>query len=92
MTTFSSDYNLRGEAKSAYKLWVRYKPQFVKPGQRAIRVYYSYDKPDDPDYGKRRLLAMVKERINVIEVAILYDNRTHIRINFFKHDQSPYQG
>lgn len=87
MTLFVN-HNLMENSRSAYKLWVMYKLNFVKPGQQAIRVYYSYDSPDDPEYGKRRLLALVKERIDVIEVAILYDNRTHIRINFFKHDQN----
>lgn len=88
MITFSEKNNLTQNAKPAYKLWVKYRQEFLKPEQNPIRVYYSYDRPDDPEYGKRRLLSLVKERIKHIEIAILYDNITQTLINFLKHDQN----
>lgn len=74
----------RTNKEAMYKLWVKYKPEFVLVGHPTVRVYYSYDKPEDPEYGKRRLLSLIKQKMNTVQVAILYDNRTHIRINIFQ--------
>lgn len=68
---------------SRYKLWVKYRNGYLEKGNSNVRVYYSYDRDSDPEYGRRRLLCLVKERIHVIEVAILYDNTTHASINYF---------
>lgn len=83
------DLLLSNKVKARYKLWVKYRTGYLQQGQSQVRVYYSYDRADDIDYGRRRLLCLVEQRIQVIEVAILYDNTTQKSINYFyTHDQS----
>lgn len=80
--TNENNFNLTKNL-SRYKLWVKYKVGYLKKGNNNVRVYYSNDRYNDPEYGRRRLLCLVKERINYIEVAILYDNTTHASINYY---------
>lgn len=66
--------NPEAKARAQYKLWVKYKAEFVNDRLPEIKVYYSYDKPGNPEYGKAMLLKMLRERIQKVQVAILYDN------------------
>ncbi|MFN8436027.1 MAG: hypothetical protein U0V72_00195 [Cytophagales bacterium] len=73
--------------KARYKLWVKYLPQFVSAKLPQIKVYYSYDKPGDPEFGYRKLLSMLYQRIHKIKLAILYDNHSNKEIKRFDNEQ-----
>ncbi|HSZ71414.1 MAG TPA: hypothetical protein VK750_01980 [Cytophagaceae bacterium] len=76
------------KAKSLYKLWVKYLPSVTNKKLPIIKVYYSYEKKGEPDFGYNRLLAMLLKRLHKIRIAILYDNRTHKEIKRFENDQN----
>ncbi|MDB5274461.1 MAG: hypothetical protein JWO58_2828 [Chitinophagaceae bacterium] len=73
--------------KALYKLWVKYLPQFVTSKLPQIKVYYSYDKPGQPQAGYKKLLLLVYERLHKINIAILYDNQTNKEIKRFGNEQ-----
>lgn len=79
-----SNTNSLSGVKPMYKLWVVYNPKAVALGYPAKKVYYSYDRPDDPEYGKRRLLCLLNERVNFIQTALLYDTIKNTVINRFQ--------
>lgn len=76
--------NPETKARARYKLWVKYKAEYVNEKLPEIKVYYSYDRPDNPEYGKAMLLKMLRERIEKVQVAILYDNIASIVINKYR--------
>ena len=60
--------------KSRYKLWVKYK------NLHAAKVYYSYEKAGNPNYGYNRLMVLVGNNRNKIKRAILYNNHTGVEL------------
>lgn len=75
------------KSKARYKLWVKYLPQFVSVKLPQTKVYYSYDKPGDPEFGYRKLLSMLYARLHKIKLAILYDNHSNKEIKRFENEQ-----
>lgn len=80
----SSNMNNPSGVKPMYKLWVVYNPKAVSLGYPIKKVYYSYDRADDPEYGKRRLLCLLNERVDHIQLALLYDTTKNTLINRFQ--------
>ncbi len=75
------------KARALYKLWVKYLPEFVSPKLPQIKVYYSLDRPGNPEHGKNKLLQMLQERLHKIKLAILYDNRSNKEIKRFGNEK-----
>lgn len=67
-----------------YKLWVVYNSRGIAKGFPPKKVYYSNDKAEDPEYGKRRLLCLLNERVDFIQTALLYDTIKNTLINRFQ--------
>lgn len=83
------DYNfkkLEPKSKALYKLWVKYLPEFVSAKLPQIKVYYSYDKKEDPEHGYRKLMSMLYQRLHKISIAILYNNKTNKEIKRFNNE------
>lgn len=74
------------KSKALFKLWVNYLPQFVNSKLPQIKVYYSYDKPGQPESGYKNLLLLVYQRLPKIRIAILYDNQTNKEIKRFGNE------
>ncbi len=66
-----------------YRVWIKYKMKFVSELLPQSKVYYSYEKENDPLFGYNKLLTMVRKRLDKIEIAILYNNQTNQELQRF---------
>lgn len=79
--------NQKSKSRPLFKLWVKYLPEFVNKKLPLVKVYYSRDKAKDPKHGYQKLITMLKERLDKISVAILYDNIKNKELKRFYHDK-----
>lgn len=68
------------KSTARYKLWIKYRPEYVNALLPRIKVYYSHEKGNDPEYGCKKLMKMLNNRLEKVETAILYDNQTNKEI------------
>ena len=62
--------------KALFKLWVKYRQEYVNERLPQIKVYYSHEKPGDATHGFDKLMDLVNRRIEKIEKYRLYNNIT----------------
>ena len=77
--------------KALYKLWVKYIAVVPMRNTPIIKVYYSYEKKNDPSFGYNKLLTMIQKRLHKIRIAILYNNKTHQEIQRFENEKTNYK-
>lgn len=73
MTNFKRPANTQ---KAFFKLWVKYKREYVNDRLPEIKVYYSHERPGDSSYGYDKLLEMIGKRLHKVEKYRLYNNIT----------------
>ena len=74
------------KTSARYKLWVKYFPEFVSSSFPEIKVYYSFERAGDPEYGYKKLLSFLYSRMDKIRIAIIYDNHSKEEINRFTNE------
>ena len=74
------------KSRAHYKLWIKYLPGFVNAKLPQIKVYYSFERAGDPEFGYRKLLSMLYKRMHKVSIAILYNNHSKAEIKRFSNE------